>query len=175
MAEYYRLGELGVLGEDDRVELINGQIVQMTPIGTAHSGCVGALTDLLGRAVGKRALVWVQNPLRVGDRAEPQPDLVVLRRQPGGYRKAHPRPGDTLLVIEVADTSLEYDRDVKIPLYARAGVPEAWLVDLQGDCIEVYREPGAGGYAEVRIARRGEALQPLLLDPVLLKVEDILG
>ena len=173
--EYYRLGEIGILGPDDRVELINGQIVRMTPIGTAHAGCVGALTALLSPAVGKTALVWVQNPIHVGKRAEPQPDLAVLRCQPGSYRKAHPRPPDILLVIEVGDTSVEYDRDVKLPLYAKAGIQEAWLVNLPADGIEVGRKPGRDGYAHVRIARRGETIRPLLLDGVTLQVDDILG
>ncbi|HWP38558.1 MAG TPA: Uma2 family endonuclease [Gemmatimonadales bacterium] len=173
--EYYRLGELGILGEDDRVELINGQVVQMTPIGPAHSGGVIFLADRISHLVGTAALVSSQNPLRLGERDEPQPDLALLVRRPGGYRQAHPGPADVLLVIEVADSSLEYDREVKLPLYARAGIPEAWLVNLPADHVELHREPRPEGYASVRIARRGETVQSLVLEGVALSVEEILG
>jgi Uma2 family endonuclease len=173
--EYYRMGELGVIGRGDRVELINGQVVQMSPIGPRHAECVCVLTNLFVTAVQDVARVRVQSPIRLGKRHEPEPDIALLVRRPGGYGKAHPGPADVFLLIEVADSSLEYDREVKLPLYAGAGVPEAWLVNLPADTVEVHREPGPDGYASVRVARWGETVQPLLLAGVALSVEEVLG
>ncbi|MEX2156155.1 MAG: Uma2 family endonuclease [Gemmatimonadales bacterium] len=172
---FQRLGELGILGEDDRVELIDGQVVEMTPIGAAHVSCVNRLNALFAPLAGREATLSVQNPLVLSEHQEPQPDFTVLRHRPDGYRARLPGPTDVLLVIEVADTSLAYDRDVKIPRYARASIPEAWLVDLTGDRIGVYREPRADAYSLVHWAARGEILTPLLLPQVALAVTEILG
>ena len=172
---YHRLGELGIFDEDDRVELLDGQIVEMTPIGGPHAACVIRLDNLLARRVGGDTAVSTQNPVVLAERWEPQPDIVVLRR-PGGLAGAWlPNPQDVVLVIEVGDSSLERDRDMKIPQYAAAGIPEAWLVNLPADRIEVHTKPGPDGYADVRIAQRGETLSPLLLDGVTLQVDEILG
>ncbi len=172
---YHRLAELGILDEDDRVELLDGQIVQMTPIGGAHAACVIRLNNLLARRSRNDTSVSVQNPVVLAERWEPQPDIAVLRR-PGGLGGAWlPGPQDVLLVIEVADTSLERDRDVKIPRYAAAGIPEAWLVDLVGDTISVCREPGSEGYGDIVTVSRGEALRPLLLPEVAVATDEILG
>jgi len=172
---YHRLAELGVFDEDDRVELLDGQIVAMTPIGGAHAACVIRLTDLLSRRRGSDTSVSVQNPVVLAERWEPQPDIVVLRR-PGGLAGAWlPTPKDVLLVIAVADTSLERDRDVKIPRYAAAGIPEAWLVDLATDAISMYRAPGPEGYGDVITVPRGETLRPLLLPGVSITAVEILG
>ena len=173
--EYHRMGRAGVFHEDDRVELLEGQIVEMSPIGPAHAGCVAALTGLLGRRGGERVVVWVQNPVDLGERSEPQPDVALLAPRADAYRTAHPRVRDMLLVIEVADTSLEHDRDVKVPLYAAAGVPEVWLVNLTDDVVTLYRDPVGGRYATVRTARRGETVTSLLVPAATLRVEDILG
>jgi len=172
---YHRLAECGILGEHDRVELIDGQVVEMSPIGPRHAVCVDRLTRLLSRSAARSAVVRVQNPLTLESRAEPQPDVALLRLPIERYAEAHPRPDDVLLVIEVADTSADYDRDVKIPLYARAGIPEAWLVSLPSEGIEVYRKPSPHGYAEVRTAGRGDTLTPLFLEAITLAVDDILG
>src|SRR5438034_4682131 len=145
---YHKLGELGVFHEDDRVELINGQIVPMTPIGDAHASCVRRLIGLLSRRCAERAIVDVQNPVVLGDVDCPQPDITLLQPRADGYR-VHPRSHDILLVVEVADSSLAYDREVKIPLYAEAGIREAWVVDLNAETISVYRDPGPEGYREV--------------------------
>lgn len=173
--DYYRMAEAGVFHENDRVELIGGQVVEMTPIGPGHSGCVGALTRLLSLRVGDAALVWVQNPLRVGKHDEPQPDLLLLRPQPGEYRKAHPTPADVLLVIEVADTSVRYDRETKLRLYAAAGIPEAWLVNLPSDTIEACTDPGSNGYRAVRHIRRGERLYSIMLPALEIAADEVLG
>lgn len=171
---YQRLAALGVLDEDDRVELIAGQVVEMTPIGDRHASCVRRLNRLLSRALADGAVVDVQNPVVLGEHDVPQPDLVLLQPRADAYPR-HPRAPDTLLVIEVADSSLEYDREVKVPLYARAGIPEVWLVDLSADQIAVYRHPSAGQYRNVHAASRGDLLTPVLLRDVTLTASDILG
>jgi len=172
---YHRLAELGILDEDDRVELLDGQIVEMTPIGGAHAACVIRLTNLLSRRSARDISVSVQNPVVLAERWEPQPDIAVLRR-PGGAAGAWlPNAQDVLLIIEVADTSLERDRDLKIPRYAAAGIPEAWLVDLVGDAISVCRRPGPDGYGEIVTVSRGQPLRPLLLPGVALTADEILG
>lgn len=173
--EYHCMGEAGVFHEDDRVELINGQVVEMTPIGPRHARCVDDLNRLFTRLAGDTAIVRVQNPVVLGKHHEPQPDLALLRRRPDRYGQAHPRPADVLVVVEVAETSLAYDRDIKIPLYARAGIPEVWLVDLQSDTIHVYRAPRRDGYAEPRSVARGETLTALHLPEVAVRVADVLG
>lgn len=171
---YQRLAELGVLRADDRVELIAGQVVAMTPIGDGHASCVRRLHDLFARHALDLAIIDVQNPVVLGRHDAPQPDVAVLKRRGDGYPR-HPRAADILLVIEVADTTLAYDRDVKIPLYARAAIPEAWLVDLSAERMAVHREPQAGSYAHVRSAGPGAILTPLHLPDVALAVTDILG
>lgn len=173
--EYHRMGRAGVFHDDDRVELLDGRIVELSPIGPTHSGCVTALTGSLTRLVADRALVSVQNPIRLGQRSEPQPDVAVLRLRSDAYRTAHADPPDILLLIEVADASLDYDRDVKLPLYAAAGVTEVWLVNLPGDTIAVYRDPGPDRFATLRTARRGDTLTALRPPGVALRVDDILG
>ena len=171
---YQRLAELGVLGEDDRVELIAGQVVAMTPIGDRHASCVRRVHDLLARHALERAIIDVQNPVVLGRHDAPQADLAILQRRADGYPR-HPRARDILLVIEVADTTLAYDRDVKIPLYARAAIPEAWLVDLGADAITVYRAPRPERYSEVSTVTRVDTLTPLLLPDITIAVADILG
>ncbi|MDH3292605.1 MAG: Uma2 family endonuclease [Gemmatimonadota bacterium] len=175
VADYHRLAELGILHEDDRVELLNGQVIVMGPIGPRHAGCVDALNRLLSRLVGDFGIVRVRNPVVLGHRAEPEPDLAILRPRADWYRGSHPRPNDVLLVVEVADTSLEYDRDVKLPLYAAASIPEVWLVDLDGERIEAYRAPGSEGYGDLVTASRGETLSALHLAGLTLGVDEILG
>lgn len=173
--EYHRMAQAGILSEDDRVELIDGEIVEMTPIGSRHASSVNRLTQLFSERMQRRAIVSVQNPLRLGERSEPQPDLALLRPRPDFYARIHPGAEDVLLVVEVAETSGNVDRETKVPLYARAGIPEVWLVDLGGECIEIYREPRAQGYQEVRRVRRGERLALHTFPDLDLAVTDLLG
>ena len=173
--EYHRMAEAGVFHEDARVELLDGQIVEMTPIGPRHAVCVDRLNGRLSRLVGDSAIVRVQSPVVLGQRAEPEPDVTLLRPPFERYQEAHPGPAEIMLVIEVADTSVEHDRSVKIPLYARAGVPEVWLVNLPADRIEVYRDPAGGSYAEVTSVSGGETLTPLEVPSATLSVDGILG
>jgi len=148
--EYERMGEAGLFDEGPRIELVGGEIVEMSPIGRRHAACVNRLTALLTGALGDRFIVAVQNPMRLDDLSEPQPDLVVLQPRPDFYAAFHPRPEDTLLVIEVAETSLNWDREVKRARFAAAGVAEVWIVDLGAGMVEVATEPGPSGYAQVR-------------------------
>ncbi len=172
--DYYRMAESGILREDDRVELIDGEIIDMAPIGPGHAGTVEELGEMLRALLPTDARLRSQNPIRLGLRAEPEPDLVIVKRQDGGYRTGHPEPADIFLVIEVAESSLVYDRQTKAPLYARAGIPELWIVNLIDHVIEVYREPSADGYRAVTVARRGDAVQSLAFPDVSIAVSDLL-
>ena len=173
--EYYRMGESGILDEDDRVELIHGEIIQMTPIGIAHASCVNRLNMLLTRLLSPRAIVQVQNPVGIDQRSEPQPDLILLAPRSDYYRERRPGPRDTLLVIEVADSSLQFDRTVKAPLYAAAGIQELWIVDLAHRRVEVLRSPGPTGYAETQVIGAGDGLALLAFPDVVVTLEDIVG
>ncbi len=173
--EYHRMGEAGILHEDDRVELIDGEIIEMSPIGKRHAACVKRLNALLSRLLGQRAIVGVQDPLQLSNYSEPQPDITVLKFRDDYYAERHPMPEDTLLLIEVADTTLAYDRGIKLPRYASTGVPEVWIVNLPDEVIEVYRQPGASGYEGTQLARRGEALALPGMADARVRVEDILG
>jgi Uma2 family endonuclease len=147
--EYYRMAEAGVLAPDARVELIEGEIVDMAPIGTRHGSAVKRLNTLLMNAVGTRGIVAVQDPLRLSLRSEPEPDLMLLKPRTDFYRDAHPTAADVLLLIEVSDTTSRYDREVKIPLYAKHGVTEVWIVDLDYGMVRFYRRPQVEGYADI--------------------------
>jgi len=153
--DYERMGRAGILREDDRVELIDGEIVDMPPIGSGHAGCVKWLANALARSVGGSAIVAVQDPLCLGEHSQPQPDVLLLRWRDDHYRRAHPMAGDVLLLVEVAESSAAYDRQVKVPLYARHGVTEVWLVDLEAGTVEVHPPPRGAGYGQVRGVGRG--------------------
>lgn len=171
--DYHRLAGAGILGEDDRVELLEGQLVDMSPIGPRHALVVDALAELLITAIAGRAGVRVQNPIELDDRSEPQPDIAVVRRPWRGYPNTHPRPSDILLLIEVADTSLETDSGAKQELYARAGIPEFWLVDLTTDTVVIHRDPRGGRYASLtKLASSGE-LEVKGLPGVTIKVASL--
>jgi Uma2 family endonuclease len=176
VADYHRMAETGILGEADRVELLDGEIVEMTPIGPPHASVVPRLTRLFSNQVGQHAIVSVQNPieLAVVD-SEPQPDLTLLHPRADFYATQHPGPVETLLVVEVMDTSAERDRRLKLPLYARAAIREVWLVDVGAERIEVYRQPEPDGYRQTRILRRGESTAIEALPDLAIRVDDILG
>lgn len=173
--EYYRMGAAGILAADDRVELIDGEIIKMSPIGSRHAACVRRLDALLNRSVSHMAQVSAQNPIRVSDFSEPQPDIALLRPRADFYAPGHPTPADVLLVIEVAETSVEYDREIKAPLYARAGIAEMWLINLREDLIEIYTNPAGRSYQSVRRAARGESFAPQNFLALTFDVDEILG
>lgn len=144
--EYRKMGETGIFKPDARVELIEGEIFDMTPIGSKHASTVTRLTEHFTEGLRGKAIVTVQNPITLGVQSEPQPDLAVLKTREDYYATAHPGPGDILLLIEVADTTATYDREIKVPLYARHEIREVWLIDLERKRTEVYHGPHAGEY-----------------------------
>ena len=174
VAEYYRMAEVGILQPDERVELIKGGIIVRSPIGRRHSSCVAIIIEfILSRALGTLTL-WSQSSLPLGEGFTPEPDVVLLRRRNDFYADSNPTPADILLVIEVSDTSLHNDRVRKVPLYAGAGIVETWLVNLEADCIEVYRQPGPEGYQQLVIFRRGDKIAPTARPDLELNVDDLL-
>jgi Uma2 family endonuclease len=154
--EYYRMAETGVLKPDARVELINGEIIDMSPIGPFHGGLVNRLIRLFGKSANDRWMMSVQNPLRLDDQSEPEPDFMLLKPTADDYTSHHPQPEDVFLLVEVAAASLEYDREQKLPLYGRSGIPEVWIINLRDATIEVYREPHFTGYGSKTILRAGD-------------------
>ena len=171
--DYHRLAEAGVLGEDDRVELLEGQLVDMASIGPRHALAVDALNELLVMAAAGQAVVRVQNPIVLDDMSEPQPDFSLLRRPWHGYPDEHPRPPDVWLVIEVADSSLDFDLSAKLELYARSGIREFWVVDLTSNRVLVHRDPNDGGYGSVASLAMSGTLQVEALPSVTIPVASI--
>lgn len=171
---YHRLADSGILDEDDRTELLNGEVFFKMPIDSRHAGCVNRLVRLISRLL-EGLLVASQNPVRLSDRSEPEPDVAVLRYREDDYGNAHPTPSDVLLLIEVANSSLSLDRDLKAPLYAAAGIPELWIVDLTGEAVEVYQDPDPAGYRRYRRHVRGETVRSGTLAALSLAVDEILG
>ena len=173
--EYHRMGEVGILHPDVRVELVDGEIKRTPPIHPPHASTVNRLNAALAVRLEGIAVVGVQNPMSLDDYNEPQPDVTVLRFRDDYYGNQHPKPADVLLVIEVADTSLSFDRDEKLPLYGRAGIREAWLVDVQSRSITVFTGPHAGGYAQERIVSPGQEIESLGVKGLRLHVDEALG
>ena len=174
VSEYYRMAETGVLKPDARVELLNGEIIDMSPIGPFHGGVVNYLVDVFTAACKGRWRTTVQNPVRLDDHSEPQPDLVLARPTPDFYRKRHPQPEDVFLLVEVSDSTLEIDQEDKLPAYDRAGIPEAWIVNLNELIVEVYREPNFTGYGSRTILKAGDQAVPLAFPDVAVDVAELL-
>jgi Uma2 family endonuclease len=173
--DFRRMVEAGVLTEDDRVELIDGEVLEMTPIGPEHGGTVKTLIQAFRGLPSSVSLLSVQDPLLLDDRSEPEPDLMLLRPREDHYRRSHPRPGDVLLLVEVADESLERDRDLKLPRYAAAGIPELWIVDLRGRVLESCREPTADDYTTRHRCRGGDTVAPEAFPEHPIDVAAVLG
>jgi Uma2 family endonuclease len=171
--EYMRMGEVGILGEDERVELIRGEILTMSPIGPRHAAFVDRFTRLLVTALGERAWVRVQGPVRLFSDTMPEPDLAILR--PRDYRETHPTPEDVRLVIEVAETSLAYDRVRKAALYAEAGIPEYWVADAGGEAIEVHHDPDGQHYRKSTRLTGRASVSPLAFPDIAVRLPDIFG
>lgn len=156
VTDYYKMAEAGIMLPSDRVELIHGEILKMSPIRSPHAGMVNRLNELLMAVLLGKATITIQNPLRINTYSEPEPDIVVARYRADSYTENHPTPEDVLLVIEVADSSLHYDRQVKVPLYAQAGIPEYWIVNIPERQVEVFRNPLKGKYAEKETLAPGD-------------------
>lgn len=175
VADYYRMGEAGIFAPDARVELIEGEIIDMAPIGTRHGSTVKRLNALLVAAVGSRAIVSVQDPLRLDDLSEPEPDLMLLQARADFYASAHPTAADVLLLIEVADTSARYDREIKLPLYARHGVCEVWIVDLEARLLRLFRAPSGETYTQISTSAAPGRTPIAALPDVEIDLSQLLG
>ncbi|MCB9126250.1 MAG: Uma2 family endonuclease [Caldilineaceae bacterium] len=174
-AIFHEMVDKGILNEDDRLELIEGELVTMSPIGPEHMGVVNQIAQILIRQLEQRAIVSIQGPIALDEFSEPQPDLALLVQRDDFYKHSLPRPADVALVIEVADSSLAYDRTIKMPLYARAGIPEAWIVNLIDRWIEVYRDPSTAGYTTLLKILSGKSIAPQAFDDVVVVVDDLLS
>ncbi len=171
--KFHALIASGAFTEDDRLELINGYLVQKMSIGPDHAGAVKALNFLLSRRLGDRAIVAVQDPITINEYSEPEPDIVIARFREDFYRESHPGPEDVMLVIEVADTSLNYDLNAKIPLYAAAGIPEAWLVNLAARTVTVFSQPDGAAYLRSAVLTDADVAQVPGFADVTLKVREL--
>jgi Uma2 family endonuclease len=172
--EYEKMIRHGILTENHNVELIRGEIVPKMSIGDLHASCLNRIVELFFDLAGKSATRSIQNPIRLAD-SEPEPDFALLVRRADFYAAGKPRPADVYLVVEVADASLAYDREVKAPVYAESGIAEYWIVNLVDRCLEVYRQPRADGtYADVRTLRPGDVISLALLAAVTVQVADLI-
>jgi Uma2 family endonuclease len=173
--EYYQMYEAGLFANGERVELIRGEIIKMSPIGRRHAACVIRSSDVLTRKLGNRILLSVQNPLVLDNTSMPEPDIVLLKRKADFYESGLPQSVDVILLIEVADSTIDSDRELKIPIYAEDDIAEVWLVDINNACIEVYRQPTSDGYQELLKYYRGQTLSILAFPDVNIAVDEILG
>ena len=173
--DYHRMAEAGVLKPDARVELLDGRIIDRSPIGPLHGGMVNRLIRWFSTHARGRWLVSAQNPVRLDDHSEPEPDLMLLKPVPDDYTSCHPRPEEVFLLIEVSDTTLDYDRKEMLPAYGRVGIPEVWILNLNDRTIEVYREPHFTGYGSVQTLRPGDAAVPLAFADAAADVTELLG
>lgn len=168
------MAETGVLRPDARVELLNGEIIDMSPIGPFHGGLVNRLIRIYGKLSNGRWQASAQNPLRLDDHSEPEPDFMLLKPSPDDYTSRHPRPDEAFLLVEVADASLDYDLEEKLPAYGHAGVAEVWIVNLRDQSLEVYREPHFTGYGSKTIVRAGDTIAPLAFPDAAVDVAELL-
>lgn len=173
--EYYKMAEAGILNRDERVELIEGVVIEMSPIGGKHLGDVLYFDHVLTSVLQKRAVVMAQGPIQLGPRSEPEPDISVLKWRDDFYRSEKPRAADVFFLVEVMDSSAKLDRGRKLRIYACEGIPELWLVDIPGELIEIHRNPSGETYKEKRTVSRGETLSPEAFPDVVLEVNAILG
>lgn len=175
VGDYHRMVEAGILSPFDKVELIDGEVIQMSPIGSRHAGCVNRLNRLLNQKLGPTAIVAIQNPVRLNEFSEPQPDVCVLQGRDDFYASQHPTASDILLIVEVADSTLEFDREVKRHLYESVNISEYWLVNLVDEEIEVYRQSETGKYSAASCYKRGEIIPVTVVESFSIQVEEILG
>jgi Uma2 family endonuclease len=174
VTEYYRMGETGVLPPDARVELLDGEISDMSPIGPYHGGVTKYLNKAFSKAANERWVTVVADPVRLDDYSEPQPDIMLVKPSGDLYRKAHPQPADVFLLIEVADTSLLRDVNEKLPAYGRSGIAEVWIVNLNDETIEVYRQPHFSGYGSKAVLSAGDVAKPQAFPDAAINIADLL-
>jgi Uma2 family endonuclease len=171
--QFFQMIATGILTKHDHVELLEGEILEMTPIGRSHAACRANLIRMFILGIDGRGIVWSPGTIRLSDRSAPQPDLAVLRPNPRKYRDAYPIPDDVLLLVEISDSSLRRDRELKLPMYARAGIQEYWIVDVQDEVVDVYTSPANLNYASARTFRRGEFISPAAFPDLAIAVDDI--
>ncbi len=168
------MAEAGILHEDDRTELIHGEIIYMSPIGNYHAAIVSRLTNLLAPRLVPSFIVSVQNPVKIGDHSEPEPDIMILPFREDYYAESGVTPEDVLLLVEVSDSTLRYDRNTKLPLYATAGIPEVWIVDVNKQQLEVYRQPNEERYQFMETLTRDDTVAAIQL-PLNVQVRELIG
>jgi Uma2 family endonuclease len=173
--EYHRMGEAGILREGDRIELIDGEVIQMSPIGHKHVVCVTRVTTSFIRTFESRAVVGPGSPVRLSKWTEPEPDIVVFKPRADFYAEKRPTAEDIFFIVEVADSSLTYDRKIKLPLYARAGIREVWIEDLAHDLLYVHRNPVGEDYGTILILRSGDSVSPLAFPDIVFRVDELLS
>ena len=173
--EYHRMGEAGIFRDNERLELIDGEIVKMTPIGSRHAHCVNRMTEFLITHLGSRAMVSIQNPVCLGKYSEPQPDIAIIKRSEREYITRHPGVSDVYLIIEFAESSIDFDHDVKLPIYAKAGIHEVWIVDLVSECVEIYQEPTSAGYKQMNTKKTSDTFSPSSFSDITVTVNRVLG
>ncbi|MFN4814309.1 MAG: Uma2 family endonuclease [Pseudanabaena sp.] len=171
--QYYKMAEVGILGIEQRTELIEGEIIEMSAIGTKHAICVSNLAELLTVQTIQIAHVRQQNPIHLSDRSEPQPDIVLVKRPSSRYADCHPQPEDIFLLIEVSDSTLKYDREVKLPLYVKAGIAEVWIVNIEEQVFEVYSSLNQDRYEQVKIYGKGEVVSMSMFENIVISVNEI--
>jgi Uma2 family endonuclease len=175
VADYHRMLEVGIFTEDDRVELIDGEVIRMGPIGSPHAATVNRLNAILAPQIGNTAIVSIQNPVVLTDSTEPQPDLLILKYRDDFYENALPGSADVLLIIEVSDTTLAFDRQEKLSRYAQAGIPEVWITVLENATVERYSEPSGNQYSTKQTYKRGQSVNILALPQIIVSVDSIFG
>lgn len=171
--DYHRMGDAGILTPDSRVELIEGEVIDMAPISSAHAGVVSLLTTFFVRSLGDAGVVFTQNPIRLLPDSEPQPDITILKPRADYYRKSLPGASDVLLLVEVAETTIAYDRLIKLPLYASYGIAEFWLIDLKAERLEVHSNPKEKTFASLRRLGKRDVATPSLLPSVSLHLKEV--
>ncbi len=174
ISEYHQMAEVGILTPSDRVELINGEIIEMSPIGKRHAACVDRIARLCFERFGESVIVRVQNPILLNNLSEPQPDIALLQPRSDFYASGHPQPSDIFLIVEVADSSINYDQEVKIPLYSSSGITEVWLIDLNQNLVQVYQQPTPNNYQIIQQFQPKNTLSPLAFPEINFRVDQMI-
>nr|WP_150107111.1 Uma2 family endonuclease [Halothece sp. PCC 7418] len=175
VSEYQKMAEVGILTERDRVELMAGEIIPISPIGYRHAATVKRLNDLFGQRIGNQAIRGIQDPIVLDNQSQPQPDVVLLHPRSDYYASGHPQPQDIYLLVEVADSSITYDREIKIPLYAQAEIPEVWLIDLNENSVEVYQNPLRDRFSHLQILQQNLSISSLAFPKITFTIAELLG
>ncbi len=173
VAQYHKMGEANILHEDSRVELIEGEILKMAPIGKKHAGIVDHFNAILNQWVSHKAIVRIQNPIQLDEHNEPEPDIILLKPRNDYYKKKTPTPNDVYLIIEISDSSYPMDRQVKLPLYARFEIPELWIVDVEKQCVEIHRTPQNGFYQESKFHKANDTISSNFFEEIKITVQEI--